>query len=503
MHLTSSASTLRLVWAASTVQSTASAFRATPTAADTLSLLTRRDDLSCSAVDSKLPSNFKCPSGTNCISLNNSSSGLCCPDNNNCTNIQTVSCNIQTQNITANTDAPIFTTRLGDKLPSCADACCPFGYQCILSPDGKNVCNLIASTSKTGTSSSSSSSSSSTASQTSTSSSTATSTPLSTGLTSSAAQTSTCNKFPVGVFLAGFFPGMFIGAFLMLAWVICSGRHRKPNSSSRSSTGSGSSVYKPTISDPIPLGSPSGGLRTDFLRRTTGRAKSIFSTRSQVPGGGGPSTSASHWKMPTPPVPNNIPTTGTTPGAAQPVTPERRLAHELSSESIRVFSPPSGTGVMVQPVPAHIAPLRGMSAQRYNYNARNPGAADSMGSPFQSPPKGTSFSTDNAHSDAYANAQTNARGVSTYSAVSSLAEHEHEPETLTPARYEPTGWTPTVTKRVRPEGAGELESRPTTTFTEMLHEAGFPDPMNEYGTPAVPKIPDTYGNGSGSRGRKW
>ncbi|KAK7903595.1 hypothetical protein LTR67_001615 [Exophiala xenobiotica] len=497
MHLISSANTLRLVWAASTVLSTASAFRAASTAADTLSLLTRRDDLSCSAVDSKLPSNFKCASGSTCISLDNSSSGLCCPDNNDCSNIQTVSCNIQTQNITANTNAPIFTTRLGDKLPTCGDnACCPFGYQCILSPDGNNVCNIIASTSKNGTSSSSSSSSS-TASSTSTSSSTATSKPLSTSLTSSAAQTSTCNKFPVGVFLAGFFPGMFIGAFLMLAWVICSGRHRKPNGSSRSSTGSGSSVYKPTISDPIPLGSPSGGLRTDFLRRTTGRAKSIFSTKSQIPSG---STSASHWKMPTPPVPNNIPASTT--GAAQPVTPERRLAHELSSENIRVFSPPSGTGVMMQPVPAHIAPLRGMSAQRYNHNgnATNPGGADSMGSPFQSPPKGTSFSTDHAHSNAEGLAQTNARGMSTYSAVSSLGGHEydHQPETLTPARYEPAGWTPTVTKRVRPEGVGELESRPTTTFTEMLHEAGFPDPMNEYGTPAVPKIPDTYGSG-----RKW
>ncbi|KAL6250414.1 hypothetical protein RBB50_002716 [Rhinocladiella similis] len=280
---------------------------------------------------------------------------------------------------------------------------------------------------------------------------------------------------------------MFIGAFLMLAWVICSGRHRKPARSSHSSTSSTRSTYKPTISDPIPLGSPSGGLRTDFLRRTTGRAKSIFSPKSQVVS----ANSTSHWKMPTPPVPNNIPNIT---GAPAPVTPDRTLKHELSSESTHLFSPQGSKGAVPQPVPAHIAPLRGMSAQRYNPNMSN----TSMGSPFQSPSK-----ADNMYSDQLARSNVNAqsRGVSTYSAVSSLHDRDagHEPETLTPARYEPTasttGWNSSVTKRVRPEGAAELESRPTTTFTEMLHEAGFPDPLNGHGTPAVPKIPEIYGSG--------
>ncbi|KAK4947802.1 hypothetical protein LTR10_013310 [Elasticomyces elasticus] len=325
--------------------------------------------------------------------------------------------------------------------------------------EGKNN----TSSSSTSPSSSASSTASKTATPTSTSSTTATSTPLSTGVSSSSsAAKSTCNKFPVGVFLAGFFPGMFIGAFLMLAWVICSGRHRKP--SSRNSTGS--SVYKPTISDPIPL--DSGGLRTDFLRKTTDRAKSMFSTKSQIT-----SPAESHWKMPTPPVPNNIP------AAHQPVTPERRLAHELSSESIRVYSPPSGTGV-VMPVPSHIAPLRGMAAQRYQ--------ANHMGSPFQSPPP----LTQTADTSSSVLPTTKERGVIAYSGVSSMSDtNVHHQVTLTPARYEPSGWTPT--KRVRPEGAGE-QSRPTTTFTEMLHDAGFPDPVREdQGTPAVPKIPNGYG----------
>ncbi|KAK5215174.1 hypothetical protein LTR96_011718 [Exophiala xenobiotica] len=229
---------------------------------------------------------------------------------------------------------------------------------------------------------------------------------------------------------------MIIGAVFMLAWVIRSGRHRKPNSSSRSLTSSGPSVYKPTISDPIPRVSPSDGLRTDFLRRTPLRARSILSAESHVPA----EASTSQWKMPTPPVSNNNPATTT--GAAPPLTPESRLAHELTSDNLRVFSLPRGTGVMVQPLPAHIAPLKGLVAQWYNYNnATDRGAADSMGSPFQLPLQGTSFSADNARSGAEGLAQTNARGVSTYSIISSLGgyDHEHEPELLTPARYEPTG----------------------------------------------------------------
>lgn len=83
--------------------------------------------------------------------------------------------------------------------------------------------------------------------------------------------------------------------------------------------------------------------------------------------------------------------------------------------------------------------------------------------------------------------------MSTLSGVSSLSGSNEPPVTLTPARYEAPasgGWTPT--ERVRPERGGGDVSRPTTTFTEMLHEAGFPDPIRDPGTPAVPKIPNTY-----------
>lgn len=242
--------------------------------------------------------------------------------------------------------------------------------------------------------------------------------------------------------------------------VICSGRHHKP----KNRFSSGSSIYKPTISDPIPMGA-GGGMRTDFLRRTTGRAKSMFSTRSQI----SPKHIESHWKMPTPPVPNNIPAVP----VGGLVTPERRLAHEPSLESIRVYSP-SNNGTVQPPVPAAIAPLRGMAAQRYP-------PTNNMGSPFKTPPNNNYASTTEG-------SRANERGVSTISGISELSGH-NDHEILSPARYGGDAFTPT--RRQRPEGQNAV-SRPTTTFTEMLHEAGFPDPIQDHGAPAVPKIPNGY-----------
>ncbi|OAP62222.1 hypothetical protein AYL99_04425 [Fonsecaea erecta] len=466
--------TLRTLLVASNILCTSSAFQIVPPPT-----LFRRDGSSCSAVDPKLPNDFSCALGNNCISLDNSSSALCCPESSSCDNIQTISCDVSSQNATANPTAGIFTTKLGDKLPQCGDSCCPFGYSCIQQPSGPSICSIILSTSIVGktdpspgtTPRSSLASPSATNSATSTASttkSTSTSSPSSAGV--SAAQVEPqCNKFPTGVFLAGFFPGMFVGAFLMLAWVICSGRHRKPNSRNSS----GSSIYKPTISDPIPLDA-SGGLRTDFLRKTTGRAKSMFSTKSNR---NSQQSAPSHWKMPTPPVPNNIPVVP----AGLPVTPERRLAHEPSMESIKVYTPP--TGPVPHPNPAAIAPLRGMAAQRFPLTNKN-----NMGSPFQSPPNNTSngLNTPNRMSSTL----RDERGVSVFSGESELSAEQDGP-TLTPARYN-GGFN--STQRMRSESRDEI-SRPNTTFTEMLHEAGFPDPMlpPDQHTPAVPKIPEGYG----------
>ena len=212
-----------------------------------------------------------------------------------------------------------------------------------------------------------------------------------------------------------------------------------------------------------------GGLRTDFLRKTTGRAKSMFSAKS----GHSSEQYANNWKMPTPPVQNNIPVVP----AGVPVTPDRRQAHDSDSESIKIYSPPSAA--VQQPYPAHIMPLRGMATQRTPFT--NPNSNNNMGSPFQTPPNTNGPST---NTDRMSATLRNDRGVGVFSAVSEMSPDHHEEALLTPARYE-GGFNPT--KRLE-------TSRPNTTFTEMLHEVGFPDPMNN-NTPKVPKIPKGYTSG--------
>lgn len=472
MYFSSSVWTVRFFLIASASLSYTSASEAALASSKPPTIFRRQDGISCSAVDPKLPDNFRCPAGSICISLDNSSSGLCCPETESCTNIATISCDVQTQNLTSFPNTDIFTTRLGDQLPQCGNKCCPFGYACLPSSTASSVCSIIKGTSIVGTTDTSSSSSETSTSASSTSSLTTSATTTGTSSTVTATSASnisspalhngaSCNKFPVGVFLAGFFPGIFIGAFLMLAWVICSGRHRKPNSRSSS----GSSVYKPTISDPIPLDS-NGGLRTDFLRRTAGRAKSMFSTTQPSPG-----LAPKNWKMPTPPVQNNIPAAS----GGLPVTPERRFPNQSQTENTRRYSPPNGA--VQNPNPAAIAPLRGMAAPRFQ-------KTNNMGSPFQTPPNNNVSQNDQDD-----------RGVSTFSGVSELSA-ENEAVTLTPARYNGGNYGPT--SRVR-SGEREEVSRPNTTFTEMLHEAGFPDPLPERSTPAVPKIPNGYGGGGNKR----
>jgi hypothetical protein len=161
------------------------------------------------------------------------------------------------------------------------------------------------------------------------------------------------------------------------------------------------------------------------------------------------------------------------------VTPDRRYAHDADTESIKVYSPPSA---VQQPYPAHIAPLRGMATQRQPYI---PPTSNDMGSPFQTPPSHNTSANPNRMS---ANLR-NERGVSVFSSVSEMSADNNKGVLLTPARYDDAPFDPSKRTDI---------SRPTTTFTEMLHEAGFPDPMNEKeSTPAVPKIPDGY-----SRGRR-
>ncbi|KAJ9486516.1 hypothetical protein VN97_g6831 [Penicillium thymicola] len=311
----------------------------------------------------ELPNDFCCPSDSTCISLDLGSSSICCPAGKNCDYISPITCDIQQQNVTAYPESSVKTTRLGDSLPKCGDACCPFGYTC----RGDNTCSLDQKDSATATTSSPSSSvstfSTNTASTTATSSTTpqATITPVpspssekSTNTTTCAGISNSCPSFPAGAIAAGFFPGAVFGAVAALLISFCFRRTRKdqceiqegtsgPNWSQRSSSGA---IL--CISNPIPQDDTS--YRTDFLRspprakrssiggrstrtmihRTGSRVRSLFSGYPrQNPG----------LDKDVPPIP--MPNPMAPAPVAAPFTPPRQ--RQPSTESIKVYSPPESS----------------------------------------------------------------------------------------------------------------------------------------------------------------
>ncbi|KAK5079648.1 hypothetical protein LTR70_009264 [Exophiala xenobiotica] len=443
---------------------------------EALRRLERRQDscpstnpVSCSAVDSKLPSNFCCgPSDgeeTACLSLDESSSAICCPKGQTCNAIGTIECDVGLMDASKNS-GPFFTTRLNDKLPTCGDLCCPFGYACA-NQNGQNVCILDQSRAGPAT----------TTKVTSTTSATMTSTSTS---TSSASSIDSINpppkkdasNFSAGVFCAGFFPGIVVGVLATLAWVVFTKRHNKaPNTRGLHMEGNGA---RPYISNPI-KDSRHSNQRSDFLSRTRSRAKSMFSThrRSRTVD----STDFWNAKMPTPPANTNVPINYVNDMPNVPVTPARRVARYSSNENfsramseyekeefspmsppsavsdpnrpetIRIYSPDLAQEQQdnAPPVPAMplaaIPPLRGMNTQRRispPYGAAEPQrprrdsgtAMDGFGSPFRTPEKRPEIQRNNTPSL-----------HATYHDAATLDspddQREQIPQMLTPLRYDP------------------------------------------------------------------
>lgn len=295
---------------------------------------------SCSAVDSQLPGNFCCGKDTTCISIDQSTSAICCPNGQNCDNIGTINCDVSLQDASKN-KGPIFTTNLNQKLPTCGDKCCPFGYTCGQA-NGNNVCVLDKS--KSGPASTTQVTSTTSATITSTS--TSTPTTLASGIDSKdPPPTKEASNFPTGVFFAGFFPGLVVGVLITLAWVVLTKRNNKP-ADSRGLNMSGTNGERPFISAPLKDARHSNE-RSDFLGRTRSRARSMFSThrRSRT------MDSTDMWgvpKMPTPPVANNVPVNYINDMQDVPVTPHRRVARYHSDENIRLSHGPSiyGAGAL-------------------------------------------------------------------------------------------------------------------------------------------------------------
>jgi hypothetical protein len=400
---------------------------------------------SCSTVDPRLPGNICCATGTSCISLNNGNSAICCPEGIDCSAIKPITCSITLQDPSQHPDAVIQTTNLTATLPQCGDNCCPFGYGC-----ASNNCVLDVDSS-VGFRQKGTNITASTAASTASPSATAT---APAGIDSTKPQAAgSCNKFPGAAVAAGFFPGMLAGAVIAILLVLFCGRRKnrnpRPSSDDSSNYKAHSRGYshdnKYDISDPIPLQAQSA--RSDFLGRTTTRAKSFFSSKSPR------LASNDSWKMPTPPVPNNVPREMA--GGLVPVTPERQVREDMSRQSstasITVYSPPSTS---------QVAPVRGMASQRID---------SEIGSPFKTPPNRT---------DTY------------HDAATATPQHTPYAEVLTPARYGESQ------KRTSPNEK-RTETRPNTTFTMVMQEAGLePAPLQTM--PAMPPIPrglDVKGKG--------
>ncbi|KAI9818028.1 MAG: hypothetical protein M1827_000652 [Pycnora praestabilis] len=218
--------------------------------------------------------------------------------------IQPITCDITQQNATAHPQNPIKTTNLTATLPTCGSECCPLGYTC----QNGNQCVIDPTPSASTTSSTSASASI-----------VPTLVPIVTAPANSGNATveAHCDAFPAKAVVAGFFPGMILGA-LLAALAFCLLRRTKKN---RQSGDFGH--VSATVSDPI-YQPQQTAMRSDFLRRgsasdqRSSKVRSLFSKSSPI--------------TPTPKQKQRD-------GIGRSIKPE--IKKEPSTESINIFAPPN------------------------------------------------------------------------------------------------------------------------------------------------------------------
>ena len=318
---------LTAICLASTLVPQTTALSAAVDAAQAYGLLPRQTS-TCATADyspcnkAGLPSNFCCPSGSTCLAINNNKSVICCPSGRDCKTISPLTCDLNAQNATLHPSNQLHSTDLTGTLQTCGtNTCCPRGFSC---SNGQCVMQATASASVKPASSTGSTPSATSKPSSSTSKSADAAAQTSAG--SSPKQSSNGSKFTVAAVLAGFFPGMLLGALLTVAVIICIGRRRARREEKDGDFGS----VAATVSDPIYQ--DSNGFRTDFLRREsktkysnrTSRVKSLFSRSNTVKS----SNSDGYGRHILPKTPENK------------ITPERH--REPSMESIKIYSPPNG-----------------------------------------------------------------------------------------------------------------------------------------------------------------
>ncbi|KAL2825468.1 hypothetical protein BDW59DRAFT_73045 [Aspergillus cavernicola] len=325
-----------------------------------------------------LPDNFCCSSSSTCVTVDSGSSVICCPEGQDCTYIEPITCDVTKQDASLHSDNVIKTTRLDDELPTCGNSCCPFGYTCqgafCAMDDSSSTSTRSETTSSTSTTTSTSTespteSTESTEPTESAESSTTTTAETTLDLALPTAGTlsttsmgpsgtivtvstptlsqysaasennidtaeSTCPAYPTNAILAGFFPGCIFGAVAALLLTVCIRRQQRnnrppaekvANNTYRKSTGTLMGISDPIASD-------ESSFRTDFLLHTNPKrqsegARSVLSrSRSRVKSlfGAAPKPNAQ---------PEDIPAV-----PRLPVTPPRQ--RQPSLESIRVYTPP-------------------------------------------------------------------------------------------------------------------------------------------------------------------
>lgn len=457
----------------------------------------------CTKTDPRVFSFFCCDPGDMCLSLDNSLTSICCKKGEDCSGIRTIPCEMSNYNVSLNPFTPIHTVRLKDSLPRCQnDQCCPFGYNCGTIDGGKTVgctinknstifpANYPKPSSQTSPSSSSPGVSKSTSSGSPKSTSSAS---ASQGIDSNTSQPHpSISKFPSQAVGLGLGLGLFFGALLTLLAITLFGCYRR-SKTYRNSTFSvtsrpdtGSTLYgiprsKFGVSSPIPMAQSA---RTDFLRRdnssalkrTGTKVKSWFSSASsprQAPSTdpvpsfnpekyrADPANPAAHWKLPNP-SPNS--------NAAGAIPMTNLPKHDQN--------PPS-------PIHDH---ERYHEEKPFSPITRSPSPASPASHDFSSPASTMPPETPRT----FRRPESNTESIKIYTPPSMALPATNHLPTLPSRAFESPGAAPKpLFAEISPQGLpqqpaflgvdpmaqegsekGQRE-RPNTTFTDIMHRAGF------------------------------
>ncbi|KAF1987720.1 hypothetical protein K402DRAFT_411973 [Aulographum hederae CBS 113979] len=237
------------------------------------SVLIPRADVVCGGIagltqcGGSFPSTFCCGSDSTCLRLNSTGvedAMICCPRGSDCGRIKPIQCDNSLFDAIAKPASPMHATPLPGSLQSCDGACCPLGYGCTSNGNCTMTKDNVPPPTKTPSPSLPISTATSTPGSTTTltPSSVTTPDPSLPALQDSPDPSSGSSLEPKAV-MAGFFPGILLGAFLalLILWLL---KRRRDTKNARVDSIFGR--VDRSISDPIYH--PQYSARTDFLSRT-------------------------------------------------------------------------------------------------------------------------------------------------------------------------------------------------------------------------------------------